>query len=86
MRFEMEDPKKVTKTTLQRYVRLGLKSAPRLGAKPSLPIVLLNAVRLHIKMKQLSRSSQATPIEIKAAMMASVKDTRHEGTFHVEYA
>ena len=86
MRFKMEDQKKVTKTTLQRYVRLGLKSAPKLGAKPSLPIALLNAVRLHIKMKQLSRSSQATPIEIKAAMMASVKDTRHEGTFNVEYA
>ena len=37
-------------------------------------------------MKQLSRSSQATPIEIKAAMMAAVKGTRHEDSFNIEYA
>ena len=37
-------------------------------------------------MKQLSKSSQATPIEIKADMMVSVKDTKHKRVFNVEYA
>ena len=37
-------------------------------------------------MIQLSTAGQATPIQTKAVMMASVKDTKHEGTFNVEYA
>mmetsp|Transcript_7811 Transcript_7811/g.9090 ORF Transcript_7811/g.9090 Transcript_7811/m.9090 type:complete len:187 (+) Transcript_7811:396-956(+) len=37
-------------------------------------------------MSQLGRSQQATPTRIKAVMLASVKDTIHEGSFNVEYA
>ena len=65
VRFISEGDKKVRKTTLQRYVRLGHKSAKKRGEKPRVPMALLNAIQLYIKMKQLSRSSQATPIEIR---------------------
>ena len=78
--------KKVTKTTLLRYVKLGLDSIQHRGVRPRVPPALLNAVRLHIKMQQLSRSKQATPMDIKGAMMASVKDTAYEGTFNIEAA
>ena len=64
--------KEVTKTTLQRYVKLGLKSLQKIGSRPRVSPVLLNAMRLHVKMKQLSRSKKATTMDIKGVMTASV--------------
>lgn len=46
----------------------------------------MNDMRLHIKLQQPSRSKQAIPMDIKAAMMVLVKDTEYEGTFNIEAA
>ena len=83
-----DEDKKITKTTVQRYVKKGVLCEYPLKPGPAqrIPLVLLNAVRLHIKMMQLARSKEATPQDIKAVMLASVKETRHEGSFNIEYA
>ena len=63
-----------------------MKDSPlKKGPVQRMPLTLFNAVRLHIKMKQLGRSKQATLQDTKAVMLASVKDTEHEGSFNIEY-
>ena len=58
-----KDDQKITKTTVQQYVKKGLvKDSPlKKGPVQRMPLTLFNAARLHIKMKQLGRSKQATP-------------------------
>ena len=50
-----------------------------MGAPPIIPIALLNTIRLHTKVLQLSKKGQASGKIIKAKLTAAATDTEHKG-------
>ena len=73
------DIKRVSRTTLNRYDFIGMESRKPQGPVPLLPMVLLNTVRLHIKILQLSRTGQSSGSSIKNKLVASAIGTKYDG-------
>ena len=71
--------KPLTKTTLMRYYNNDIKERKKVGAPPSIPLALLNTMRLHIKVLQLSKKGTASGKLIKAKLTAAAAGTEHEG-------
>ena len=74
-----KDDKPVAKTTLLRYHKIGLDKRKHVGAPPTIPMNILNTMRLHIKVQQLSKQGQASGQTIKRKLVALVMGTEHEG-------
>ena len=70
--------KPVSKTTLLRYHKIGLDKRRAIGTPPTIPMNLLNCMRLHIKVLQVSKQGQAKGSEIKSKLIAAAKGTEHE--------
>ena len=73
------DESPLSRTTLMRYKTFGLAGRQRVGAPEYIPTILLNAMRLHIKIVQLSKQGQASSQVIKSKLMAAAKGTKYEG-------
>ena len=71
--------KPISKTTLLRYHKIGLDKRRAVGALPSIPLNLLNCMRLHIKVQQVSKQGQASGNKIKSNLIAAALGTEHEG-------
>ena len=71
--------KPVAKTTLPRYHKIGLDKRKHVGAPPTIPMNLLNNMRLHIKLQQLSKQVQSSGQTIKIKLVSLVMGTEHEG-------
>ena len=48
------------------------------GSPPTIPMNLLNTMRLHIKVQHLSKQGEASGQTIKSKLVASVMGTEHE--------
>ena len=73
-----KDDKPVAKTTLLWYHNIGLDKRKPVGAPPTIPMNLLNIIRLHIKMQQLSKQGKASGKLIKSKLVSFVIGTGHE--------
>ena len=71
--------KPIARTTLMRYYKDDMKERKKAGAPPTIPLALLNTMRLHIKVLQLSKKGTASGKLIKAKLTASATGTEHEG-------
>ena len=70
--------KPVSRTTLMRYYKDDVKERKIAGAPPIIPLALLNTMRLHIKVLQLSKKGTASGMLIKAKLTAAAAGTEHE--------
>ena len=73
------DKTPLSRTSLTRYHQIGVDKRKSVGAPPSIPMALLNAVRLHILVLQASKLGQVSEKMIKAKLVASASGTEHEG-------
>ena len=71
--------KPISKTTMLRYHKIGLDKRRAVGAPPTISTILLNCMRLHIKVLQVSRQGQASGSEIKRKLIAAAIGTDYEG-------
>ena len=78
-KYLSDDSKRLTKGTFFRYFNNEIKELQPRGPPPLLPKELLNAVRLHIKILQLSRKSQASGPLIQRILAAATHDTEYAG-------
>ena len=62
-----------------RYHKIGLDKRRAVGAPPTISMTLLNCMRLHIKVLQVSRQGQASGSEIKRKLIAAAIGTDYEG-------
>ena len=69
----------LSRTSLNRYRRIGIDKQKSVGTLLLIPMVLLNVMRLHIKVLQLSKRSQASGQIINGKLVASVSGTEHKG-------
>ena len=67
--------KPIARTTLMRYCKDDMKERKKAGAPPTIPLALLNTMRLHIKVLQLSKKGTASGKLIKAKLTASATGT-----------
>ena len=75
----------LSRTSLNRYHRIGIDKRKSVGMLLLIPMVLLNVMRLRIKVLQLSKRSQASGQIIKGKLVASVSGTEHKG-FYPDWA
>ena len=78
----------ISTTSLHRYSKQNSQSyrqRKRQGPPEKIPTHLLNTVRLHMKVQQLSKKGQASGASIKGILAASVKGTQHE-EFNAKWA
>ena len=73
------DEKVLSKSSLLRYYNEGIKERKKMGAPPTVPLILLNAMRLHIKVLQISKQGQASGTIIKSKLVAAARGTEHDG-------
>ena len=78
--------KKLTKSTVQRYVSKGTvgMSPPRKGPPPKIPDSIYCLVGLHASMMQAA-DGEAAPHHLQALLKASITDTKYQNT-SVQYA
>ena len=74
-----KDARPLSRTSLNRYYKIGIDKQKSVGTPLSIPMVLLNAMRLYIKVLQLSKRGQASGQIIKGKLVASASGTEHEG-------
>ena len=74
-----KDVRPLSRKSLNRYYKTEIDKRKSVGTPPSIPIVLLNAMRLHIKVLQQSKRGQESGQIIKGKLVASVSGTDHEG-------
>ena len=71
--------KPISRSTMMRYYASNITERKKAGAPPTIPIALLNTMRLHIKVLQLSKKGTASGKYIKAKLTAAAAGTEHEG-------
>ena len=79
------DEKVLSKTSLLRYHNEGIKERKKLVAPATVPMMLMNTMRLHIKVLQLSKQVKASGKIIKNILMAAARDTEHDA-FNSDWA
>ena len=75
----MGDPFLVSRTTLTRYYKIGLDKKKRTEPPANIPMILINTMRLHDKVLQLSKQGQASGSSIKHKLTAATMGTEHKG-------
>lgn len=73
------DKKPLSKTSMNRYNTIGINKQNNTGTPLSIPMVLLNAMRLHIIVLQLTKKGQASGQIIKGKVVVSASGTEHKG-------
>lgn len=76
--------KPLSKTTMVRYYQLGLTER-QTTMKPKISLTLLNTMRLHIRIQQMSRQTLMPRSLIKEKLLGAVSGTQHDG-FCVDWA
>ena len=74
-----DDPVPLSRTRLMRYKTFRLASRKIIGAPEHISTVLLNAMRLYIKILQLSKQGQVSGRVIKGKLTAAAMGTQYEG-------
>ena len=69
----------LSRTSLNRYHRIGIDKRKSVGMLLLIPMVLLNVMRLRIKVLQPLKRSQASGQIIKGKLVASVSGIEHKG-------
>ena len=69
----------ISRTTLSRYKLVGIANRRKVGAPEHIPTALLNTMRLHIKVLQLSKQGQASGRMVKGKLTAAAMGTPYEG-------
>ena len=77
---------KITRTTLQRYFKKGWDKQARKGPPSKISKVLIEAIVLHVGMKQVSGTGEAKAKDIMSIISAAVKNTKHQDSVNVQYA
>ena len=77
---------KITGTTLQRYYKKGWSNKARKGPPSKISRVLIEAIVLHVGMKQVSGTGEAKAKDSMAIISATVKNTKHQDSINVKYA
>ena len=77
---------KITRTTLQRYFKKGWDKQAIKGPPSKISKVLIEAIVLHVGMKQVSGMGEAKAKDIMAIISAVVKNTKHQDSVNVQYA
>jgi len=77
---------KITRTTLQRYFKKGWDKQARKGPPSKISKVLIEAIVLHVGMKQVSGTGEAKAKDIMSIISAAVKNTKHQDSVNVKYA
>ena len=78
--------KRISRTSLCRYYRIGTSEAKPRGPKPKMSKTILKAINLHTSMMQVSGTGEANPRQLKGIINAVIKSTPHEGMISEDYA